>query len=317
MSSRWSLAAVPDQSGRTAVVTGANTGLGFQTALALAGKGARTILACRNRERAERARAAILARHPAAAVEVRLLDTGSMASVGRFAEAFRRDHRRLDLLINNAGIMTTPLHRTDEGFEGQLAVNYLGHFQLTGLLLPCITQTPGARVVTLYSLAHRWGGIRFDDPLFTRSYDAGKAYFQSKMACLMFALELNRRLRAAGCDTRSLAAHPGMSQSDLSRHLPVPLRLAMKLVGPLLLQPAAAGALPTLYAALADDLAGGEPIGPGGRGQRRGAPQVVAVEPAAHDQAQRDRLWTLTEELLEFRFPLDAAAADSRASTQA
>lgn len=302
MSDRWLPEQAGGQHGRLAIVTGANTGLGYETALALAGLGVHTILACRSQEKAEAARQRILTYHPGAEVEVRLIDTGRMASVRRFAEDFQRDHGRLDLLINNAGIMVTPHTVTEDGFEGQLAVNYLGHFLLTGLLLPVMAATPGARVVSLYSLAHRWGGIQFEDFLFAKKYDAGKAYYQSKMACLMFALELDRRLKAAGCGVVSLAAHPGVSQSDLGRYLPAPLRWVMALVGPLLLQPADRGALPTLYAALGSDLRGGETIGPSGRGQRRGPPAQVDVEPDAHDQSQRDRLWAMTEELLGFSF---------------
>ena len=301
---QWSLDDVPDQAGRIAIVTGANTGLGYETALALAGKGAYIILACRSAEKAEAARRRILECHPGAEIEVRVIDTGSMASVRRFAEAFQRDHGRLDLLVNNAGIMVTPHAVTEDGFEGQLAVNYLGHFLLTGLLLPTLAVTPGSRVVSLYSLAHRWGGIQFDDILFTKKYDAGKAYYQSKMACLMFALELDRRLKSAGCGVLSMAAHPGVSKSDLGRHLAAPLRLLLALIGPLVLQPAARGALPTLCAALGDGLSGGETIGPSGRGQRKGPPAVVGVEPDAHDQKQRDRLWAMTEELLGFKFEI-------------
>lgn len=307
MSQPWSPAQAPDQSGRTAIVTGANTGLGFQTALAFASKGAHTILACRNADKAAAAKAAIEKHHPDAQVEVRLLDTGDMDSVRAFAEAFQRDHGRLDLLINNAGAMMTPYRAPEEGFEEQLAVNYLGHFLLTGLLLPTLTCTPEARVVTLYSLAHRWGGIQFDDWLFTKKYHSGKAYIQSKMACLMFALELNERLRRAGHDLRSIAAHPGVSQSDLNRNLAAPFRLLTTLAGPFFYQSAEQGAWPTLYAALSDDLKGGESVGPSGRGQRKGPPTVVDVTADALDGAQRQRLWKMTEELLGFRYDLAAA----------
>lgn len=302
MKKNWTLDQAGDQTGRVAIVTGANTGLGYETALALAGKGARVIMACRNRDKAEDARARIAAQLPAAQLEVRLIDTGSLQSVRAFAEDFRRDHDRLDLLVNNAGIMMTPYEETADGIEGQFAVNYLGHFLLTGLLLPQITATPGARVVSLYSIAHRWGGIQFHDMMFKRRYDTRKSYAQSKMACLMFGLELDKRLRAAGQDTRAFAAHPGFSESELSRHLPGVLKVLMSMVGGFLLQSAAEGALPTLYAALGDDLQGGEATGPGGRRQIHGPPVVVDYEREASDEAIRARLWDISEQLCGFRY---------------
>jgi len=304
MSKHWSMEQARDQSGRLAIVTGANTGLGYETALALAGKGARVILACRNREKAEAARQGMLAQHPAAQLEVRELDTASLASVRAFAESFGRDHQRLDLLINNAGIMMTPHSRTVDGFESQLGVNYLGHFLLTGLLLPLLERSPGARVVSLYSVAAKWNGLHLEDPQFEKKYDAGQAYSQSKMACLMFGLELNRRLRAAGQGTRSMAAHPGFSRSELSRHLALPVRAMLAVCGGLILQSTYAGALPTLYAALGDDLKGGEAIGPVGRNQTKGPPVVQAPFPGALDEVERVQLWTLSEELCGFRYDL-------------
>ena len=304
MSANWSLAQAPSQHGRVAVVTGANTGLGFETAKALAENGARVILACRNRDKADAAMRSLLETLPRAELEVRTVDTGSLASVREFAQALARDYDRLDLLINNAGIMITPHFTTEDGFEGQLGVNYLGHFLLTGLLLPLMTQTPGSRIVSLYSVAANWDRIHFDDLQFERGYDAKKAYSQSKLACLMFGLELNRRLREAGQQTSSLAAHPGYSRSELSRHLPGPVRLMLAVFGRWIMQPTADGALPTLYAALGEDLQGGEAIGPAGRGEIKGPPTVVAPNADALDASQRERLWSLSEELCGFRYPL-------------
>lgn len=316
MSNTWSMNNVSNLTGRRAVVTGANSGLGFETARALAAKGCQTILACRSAERAEVARRAIVAEFPRAQVEVRILGTGSLDSVKAFAMSFRQDYDRLDLLINNAGIMTTPYFLTEDGFEGQLAVNYLGHFLLTGLLLPALEAAPAARVVTLYSLAHRLGGIRFEDMNFSQGYDPGKSYYQSKMACLMFALELNQRLVHAGSTTRSVAAHPGISQSDLYRHMPKALRMITRLLGSWLLQPAEQGALPTLYAALSEDIGGGEAIGPGGAGQRRGAPRMVEVAEDALWQQGRDRLWCLSEEMVGFSYlPQPAFSGPHRSAT--
>ena len=190
----WNLKHAPMQTGRIAIVTGANIGLGFETALALAGKGITVVLACRNSAKAEAAKAAILALHPKAKVKCMALDLGSLKSVRAFAAAYRKRHTRLDLLINNAGIMMPPFSLSEDGFESQLASNYLGHFALTGLLLPLIVKTPGSRIVSLSSLAHRWSGIRFHDLNATRRYDKRLAYGQSKLACLMFAYELQRRL---------------------------------------------------------------------------------------------------------------------------
>jgi NAD(P)-dependent dehydrogenase (short-subunit alcohol dehydrogenase family) len=304
MNRNWSIDAAADQRGRVAIVTGANAGLGFETALALAGKGAHVILACRDRGRAETARQKIIAIYPQSKVEVRIIDIGSLASVREFATAFKRDFQRLDLLINNAGIMITPHFETPDGFEGQLGVNYLGHFLLTGLLLPTITATPKARIVSLYSLAANWHGIQFDDLQFRHKYDPVKAYSQSKLACLMFGIELNKRLRAAGLDTLSLAAHPGYSQSDLSRHLPLPIRVMLSLFGRFIMQPTAAGAWPSLYAALGEDLRGGEAIGPGGRKEIKGPPAIVTANQAALDDGARARLWTMSEQLCAFKFSI-------------
>ena len=304
MARYWSLEDAGNQAGRVAIVTGANTGLGYETALALAARGARVILACRNRDKAEAAGLRIRSRYPDAPVEVRIIDTGSLRSVRGFAASFGRDYGRLDLLINNAGIMMTPYFVTEDGFEGQLAVNYLGHFLLTGLLLPIIADTTGSRVVSLYSLAANWSGIQFDDLQFEKKYDPRKSYSQSKMACLMFGLELNKRLRQADSDTLSLAAHPGFSKSDLSRHLPAAIRRILSVSGPIFMQSGAAGALPTLYAALGKDLRGGEAIGPAGYGGMRGPPRVVRPHREALDETRRTRLWSLSEELCDIKYPL-------------
>ena len=304
MTRYWSLEDARDQAGRVAIVTGANTGLGYETALALAGRGARVILACRNRDKANAARRRIRSQYPDAPVEVRMIDTGRLTSVRDFAESFGNDYGRLDMLINNAGIMMTPYFVTEEGFEGQFAVNYLGHFLLTGLLLPIIVATAGSRVVSLYSLAANWSGIQFDDLQFEKKYDPRKSYSQSKMACLMFGLELDKRLRQADADTLSLAVHPGFSESDLSRHLPAAIQWILSVSGALFMQSSAAGALTVLYAALGEDLRGGEAIGPAWYGEMRGPPRVVRPNPKALDEAQRARLWSLSEELCDFKYPL-------------
>lgn len=297
MSNDWTLDKAKDQTGRIAIVTGANVGLGYETALALASKGATVVLACRNPEKTAAARAQILAKYPKAHIECGSVDTSSLKSVRAFAADFLAKHDRCDLLINNAGIMMSPYQKTVDGFENQLATNYLGHFLLTSLLLPTITKTAGARIVNLSSLAHNWCGIQFDDIHFEKKYSRKLAYGQSKIACLMFALELQRKLKAAGKDTLSMAAHPGLSNTELGRNLPFPLNKLGSLLGPLVSQPAADGALPTLYAALGDDLKGGEYTGPSGKGEAKGPPTIVGCHERAQDEAAARRLWEVSEKM--------------------
>lgn len=297
----WNLQQTPMQTGRIAVVTGANIGLGFETALALAGKGCSVVLACRNVAKAEAAKVSIVARHRDAVVECMQLDLGSLKSVRTFAAAFAAHHKKLDLLINNAGIMIPPFSLSEDGFESQLAANYLGHFALTGLLLPLIAKTPEARVVSLSSLAHKWSGIRFDDLNFKGGYSAREAYGQSKLACLMFAYELQRRLRKAGYTTLSVAAHPGVSSTNLFQHLPKMALLFAPLMA-LLFQSAEGGALPTLYAALGADVNGGDYCGPQSIGEMRGAPVKVGSSRRSRDEAVAARLWSVSEQMTGVRF---------------
>jgi len=289
----WNINDAPVQNGRIAIVTGANSGLGFDTALALAGKGCSVVLACRNLDKAKAAQEKILARHPKARIECLALDLGSLKSVRAFAASFSKSHKKLDLLINNAGIMMPPYSLSEDGFESQMAANYLGHFALTGLLLPLLSKTPGSRVVNLSSLAHNWGAIRFDDLNFKNGYNKRAAYGQSKLACLMFAYELDRRLRKAGFKTLSVAAHPGVAATNLAQHFPRFLSVFFPLVG----QSAARGALPTLYAALGADINGGDYCGPRSMRQMRGEPVKVGSNRASKDQAAAKRLWKLSEEL--------------------
>ena len=256
------------------------------------------MLACRNLDKAAAAKAEILQQFPKAKVECLQLDLGSLKSVRAFAEKFSAKHKRLDLLINNAGIMMPPYSLSEDGFESQLAANYLGHFALTGLLLPLLEQTPGSRVVSLSSLAHNWSGMRFDDLQFSKGYNKRKAYGQSKFACLMFAYELNRRLQKAGSKTLSVAAHPGVSATNLAQHFPRILSAFMPVFG----QSAADGALPTLYAALGEDIQGGDYCGPKNLQQMRGAPVKVGSNRASRDEAAAKKLWTVSEELTGVSF---------------
>ena len=294
----WNIDAASNQKGRIAIVTGANIGLGYDTALALAGKGCRVVLACRNTDKAKAAREQILARYATAHVECQTLDLSSLKSVHSFATVFAKSHKKLDLLINNAGIMMPPYSLSEDGFESQLAANYLGHFALTGLLLPLLGKTPGSRVISLSSLAHNWGHIRFDDPNFKNGYSKRGAYGQSKLACLMFAYELDRRLRKAGLKTLSVAAHPGVAATNLAQHFPRLLTVFFPLLG----QSAADGALPTLYAALGDDVNGGDYCGPRSMRQMRGAPVKVGSNRFSKDLAAAKRLWNLSEELTGVSF---------------
>ena len=301
----WNMNQVGSQSGRVAVVTGANVGLGFETALALASKDCTVVLACRNLEKAHTARTQILARHPAAVVECQALDLGSLASVRAFAGDFAKSHTRLDLLINNAGIMMPPYALSEDGFESQLAANHLGHFALTGLLLALIVQTAGSRIVSLSSLAHKWSGIRLDDLHFKNGYDKRAAYGQSKLACLMFAYELQRRLARAGHATLSVAAHPGVSATNLFQHMPKIVQVLNPLTA-LVFQSAQGGAQPTLYAALGADIKGGDYCGPGALGEMRGNPVKVGSNRRSRDEAVAAKLWTASEALTGVRFLDDA-----------
>lgn len=297
----WTLEQAPTQKGRLAVVTGANIGLGFETAKALASKGCDLVLACRNMDKAETAQAAILAKFPKAKVTCMKLDLSSLKSVRAFATAYTERYAKIDLLINNAGIMMPPFSLSEDGFESQFAANYIGHFALTGLLLPLVTKTPSSRIVSLSSMAHRWGNIRFDDPNFKNGYNKREAYGQSKLACLMFAYEMNRRLVKAGHATLSVAAHPGVAATNLSQHLPKFVNLFTPLMG-LVLNNASDGALPTLYAALGDDIQGGDYCGPKDMHQMRGAPIKVGSNRASRDEAAAAKLWAMSEKMSGVKF---------------
>lgn len=297
----WTLNQAPSQAGRIAIVTGANSGLGYETASALVAKGCTVVLACRSLDKAQTAQAKLLAGYPQAEIECQALDLGSLASVRAFAAAYAQSHPRLDLLINNAGIMMPPYALTEDGFESQLGANYLGHFALTGLLLPLLVKTPNARIVSLSSLAHTWSGIRFDDLHFKHGYDKRQAYGQSKLACLMFAYELQRRLTKAGYGTLSVAAHPGISATNLFQHLPKIVQVLSPLTA-LVFQSAQGGAQPTLYAALGDDIRGGDYCGPSSMGEMRGNPVKVGSNRRSRDPAAAARLWTASEEATGVRF---------------
>lgn len=308
--SGWSQADVPDQAGRTYVITGANSGIGLEAARVLARRGARLWLACRNLDKAARAIEGLRVESPAASVQVRALDLSDLASVRAFAEATLAEVGDLHGLINNAGIMAIPRRLTRDGFEMQLGTNHLGHFALTGLLLPALLRTPGSRVVTVSSAAHRMGRIHFDDLQLERGYGEWKAYGQSKLANLLFAFELDRRLRRAGHETRSLACHPGYANTDL-QHV-APRETGNRLMGAmmgffngLVAQSAADGALPTLRAATDPGAQGGEYYGPAGFMEVSGPPVRVDSTDRAQDLADAERLWGVSEELTGVRYRFD------------
>jgi NAD(P)-dependent dehydrogenase (short-subunit alcohol dehydrogenase family) len=294
--SSWTPAEMPDQSGRTFVVTGANSGIGLAAARELAGSGAHVVLAVRDAAKGEAA-AAGLSGDP----EVRALDLADLASVRAFAEGLDRN---VDVLVNNAGVMATPHRTTTDGFELQLGTNHLGHFALAGLLLPRIRD----RVVTISSGAHRRGRINFDDLMSERAYRRWPAYSQSKLANLLFMHELQRRLGVAGSPLRSVAAHPGWAATNLQFHTESIQDRIMALGNRIFAQSDEQGAWPTLYAATTPDLPGGSYVGPGGFLERRGNPKLVGSSAAARDEETARRLWEVSEELTGVHYQFGVAA---------
>lgn len=305
MGERWTADEMPDQTGRTALVTGANSGLGLVTARELARAGARVVMACRSAERAGPALEHVRAAAPGADVSVEPLDLASQGSIRELADRFLAGGDGLDLLVNNAGIMATPRAETADGFELHLGTNHLGHFALTARLVGAMREREDARVVTLSSFAHKLGRIRFDDLDGHRRYGRWRAYCQSKLANLLFALELDRRLRAAGWPVKSIAAHPGYSHTNLqSAAAPALDRAIMAVTNRLGAQDAEGGAQPTLYAATKPDLPGGSYVGPDGFAELGGLPQLATPSRTARDEALARRLWEVSEELTGVRFDL-------------
>jgi NAD(P)-dependent dehydrogenase (short-subunit alcohol dehydrogenase family) len=310
MAEKWTVERIPDQSGRLAIVTGANSGLGFVTAQELARAGAHVVLACRNAAKGEAACEAIERSAPGAQVQLEVLDLAGLDSVRSFADRFHAAHDGLDLLINNAGVMAPPRRQTADGFELQFGTNHLGHFALTALLIGAMEGREDARVVTLSSGAHHFGRIAFDNLGGDRHYFRWRAYGQSKLANLLFALELDRRLRAAGSSTKSLAAHPGWAATNLQYAAAPLFDQAMMWVGNhLWAQTDTMGALPTLYAATEPGLQGGTFAGPDGFLEQRGHPERVSMSGAARDEEAARRLWEVSEQMTGVRFELAGAAA--------
>ncbi len=305
MAPRWTAADIPDQSGRLVVVTGANSGIGLVAARELARAGARVVLACRNTRKGEDA-----ARTISGETVVRELDLADLSSVRAFAESF--EEPRLDLLINNAGVMAPPRRVSKDGYESQFATNHLGHFALTGLLLGRLLAAPEPRVVTLSSGAHRIGSIHFDDLQGERRYNNWLWYGQSKLSNLMFCFELQKRATAADTNLKSLAAHPGYARTNLQFAGPhLYEQWIMRISNPILGQSAEMGALPTLFAATAPDLPGGAFIGPDGFMEQRGHPHIVTAAGRAYDEDKWSRLWQISEQLtgVDYEFTVPATSA--------
>lgn len=297
----WTKKDMPDQSGRTAIVTGSNAGVGFETALALYEYGARVILACRNLKSAEEAIANMKQHNGPGSLEAAWLDLSSLQSVRQFAEKFGKEYKRLDLLINNAGVMIPPASKTVEGFELQFGVNFLGHFALSGYLYPLLNDTTGSRIVTVSSLAYLRGVIDFDNLKSEKSYDPMRDYAQSKLANLLFALEFQRRIIAAHAQTTSIAAQPGANNTELSRHMNRDaFAAAVERVG-VLMEPWQ-GALPSLYAAVSPDAKGGKLYSPDQDGGYRGYPAEAVIAPHALDENGARKLWEFAEGVTGVRY---------------
>ena len=300
---------IPTLAGKNILITGANSGLGLESARALAKHGAHVILACRTLAKANAAAEQIRAETPTASLEPEALDLSDLSSVRSFARELSARHTHLDVLLNNAGVMATPYMRTSDGFELQFGTNHLGHFALTGLLFELIVKTPGSRIVNVSSVAHRMGKLRFDDPNWEHGYSKWGAYGMSKLANLLFTYELARRCAVGGIGVLVVAAHPGYSSTNLQirggelaqNKLTT---WASKVFTPLVAQDAARGALPEIYAAVASDVSSGDYIGPDGFYEMRGAPRKVRSNARSHDAGDMQRLWELSERLTGVHFGL-------------
>jgi len=303
MSDKWTSSNIPDQTGRVAVVTGANSGLGLETTRELAAHGATVVMGVRNLAKGQAAIDDIRSTNPGADLTLQQLDLASLASISDAAAEVKAQYDRIDLLINNAGVMYTPQQKTADGFEMQFGTNHLGHFAWTGQLLDLALKVEGSRVVTVSSVGHRIRSrIDFDDLQAERGYSRVPAYGRSKLSNLLFTYELQRRLHAAAVETQALAAHPGGSDTDLGRHIPGG-RILAPLLRPMT-QSAAMGALPTLRAATDPTATGGQYYGPDGFMETRGYPKVVESNDDSHNTANQQRLWEASERLTGITFPV-------------
>ncbi|MGE7603104.1 oxidoreductase [Peribacillus sp. NPDC097675] len=307
MSEKWNGDEMVDVKGKTVVITGANSGLGFETAFVLAGKGAEVILAVRNASKGEKAVDRITSVHPKANVSVMSLDLSDLSSIHHFADSFLENYDSLSILINNAGVMIPPYSQTKDGFELQFGSNHLGHFALTGLLLPKILSTKNSRVVTLSSLAAINGFIDFDNLDGKNHYKAMRFYAQSKLANLLFSRELQNKFEHHQVDSISVACHPGLSHTNLmSRGSGKPLNKFVQYLSKTITQPANMGALPTLYAATEPALTGGEYIGPDGKKGRKGFPKKDAIIDTLYDKEISEKLWAISESMTGVNYSFTA-----------
>lgn len=304
---RWTEQDVPNQEGKIAVVTGANSGLGFETARVLAAKGAHVVLACRNQTKGEAALERIQKAHPEASVQLSSLDLQSLDSIRAFVAAFKQEHARLDILVNNAGIMMTPLNKTQDGFESQIGTNHFGHFALTGLLIDSLIAAPSARIVSVSSVAHKFGKIDFDNLNAEKSYNKIGAYGQSKLANLLFTYELARWVEAKGLPITVAASHPGWTATNLQNDVGW-----IRFLNPIFAMTPVQGAMPSVYAATADDVKGGEYFGPDGWFEWRGGPTRVKSTKRSHDRDVAKRLWDVSEALTGVRFEAKRAQPATR-----
>jgi NAD(P)-dependent dehydrogenase (short-subunit alcohol dehydrogenase family) len=299
----WSTEQIGNLNGKNVIITGGSSGIGLEAAKILAAKGASVTLPVRNEEKGKKVAAKILAENPGAALSLMHLDLADLSSIRSFADEYKVKHDRLHILINNAGIMIPPYRKTRDGFESQFGTNHLGHFALTGHLLPLLLSTPGSRIVSTSSIAARKARIRFDNLDGSKGYEPMRFYRQSKLACLLFAIELQHYLEEAGSSSISVACHPGISVSNLisrntgkeANHL---LKRAMRIIA----QPAHKGALPTLYAATYPDLRGGEYIGPDGPGNRKGNPVQTSEASELFDKELAAKLWDVSEDLTGVKY---------------
>ncbi len=291
-----------DLSGKTAIITGANSGIGFEAAKILAGRGARVILAVRNVEKGTQAKTSIVRAYPYADVKVMHVDVADLASIRFFSEQIKSQLSSLDLLINNAGVMMPPYTLTKDGFELQFGSNHLGHFALVGHLLPLLEKTPNSRIVTTGSLAHNRGKIDFDNLDGSKGYKAKKFYNQSKLANMLFAMELDKRLKRNGFQTISVACHPGISATNIFKFGKWDAPKVLRNYANRFLQPPHMGALATVHAATDEGLTGGEYIGPDGKGAKKGFPALEMPHPAALDETVANKLWMVSEQLTGVTF---------------
>lgn len=296
---KWTNNEIPDLTGKIAIVTGANSGLGYETAKALSAKNAEVIMACRNMEKGNEAAKNIQDEKQDVKLQVMKLDLSDLLSVKDFADIFKQKYSKLDLLINNAGVMMPPYSKTKDGFELQIGTNHLGHFALTGLLFDILLKTEKSRIVSVSSMAHKWGEINFDDLNLEQKYNKTEAYGQSKLANLLFTYELQRKLEKAGSNAIAVASHPGWTQTNLQRHTGF-----FRFLNPLMGQKQEHGAWPTLMAATYQETKGADYYGPGGFKEMKGHPKKVESNAKSHDKDVAARLWKLSEDLTGVKFEI-------------